>query len=146
MKLLAHLLGALWCLPATILVWLFYILPSWIFKDIEFKQWDGPFIARFKIDRDNPNLNKLHSKWWSNWGGLGLPCAYIYRDDSLHSWDRRFIEKTCRHERRHCIQWFILGPLFPFVYCFGLLIGAIRGDPYKMNPLEIDARKAERKE
>lgn len=145
MKLLARLLGTLWCLPATILVWLFYILPIWlVFKDIVFKKWDGPLIARFQVNLDDPTLEKWHMKLWTGWSGVGLPNAYIYRNDAENKWDDHFTEKICDHERRHCYQWMVLGITFPIVYLMGMIIGAVRGDPYMYNPLEKDARDSER--
>jgi len=141
MRFLLHFLGALWCLPATIIVWLVYILPMWlVFNDLTFERWDGPFIARFSVNTRNPRMIGWHRSQWNSWGGVGLPCAYVYRDEPwLSAWKETF----CRHEKRHCMQWFVLGILFPLVYGIGMLIGLARGDTHGENPLEIDAERAE---
>lgn len=141
-----HILGTLWCLPATILVWLFYILPMWLaFKDIQFEGWDGPLVARFRLDLDDPTIEPWHLRWWMDWAGIGLPNAYIYRDDSQDRFDDWQVPDRQAHERRHVMQWFVFGPLFIVAYGIGIVIGSFRGGGYMMNPLEIDARKAEKR-
>ena len=149
-----HLLGALWCLCWAIPIWLIYILPMWlIFKELEFVEWDGPFIACFVLTKeDGEPYRTWHQKLWRNWGGVGLPCAYIVKYKTFMSKQLEegksnpYITKILRilrqHEKRHVLQWFVFGPLFPLVYILGMYAGLAHGDHYNLNPLEMDAVKA----
>lgn len=53
-------------------------------------------------------------------------------------------DRTRRHETRHVIQWFILGPFFYLVYGACSFRAWARGDHYYVdNAMEQDAREAE---
>lgn len=70
----------LWVLPATILTWLFYILPMWlIFRDIVFVRWAEFLVAEFKLAKED--LEPWYAKLWRDWGGWGGPCVFIRRTD-----------------------------------------------------------------
>jgi len=135
-----HGLGALWCLVWAIPVWLIYILPLWlIFKDFKFVGFDGPFIASFTLALADPTIEPFHVKLWSGWYGVGLPCAYIYRDEPTPN-DDLYVQITRAHERRHVHQWFVFGPLFPIAYWIGMIYSkTTTGEWYKFNPFETDA-------
>lgn len=141
-KFLLHLLGAIWVFPATILVWLFYILPLWlIWKDLEFKGWYEPFIAQFQLS--NYKLEPWHARRWKDWYGVGLPCAFIYKDLETTA-DDIYSLKTCRHESRHCKQWFVFGIFFYLFYLIESIFQKMKGmDPYRDNRFEVDARAHE---
>lgn len=141
MKKFLHFLGTLWCLPATILVWLFYILPMWlIWKDFIFMGWGEPFIADFQLA--NRDVEPWHARAWKDWYGVGLPNAAIHRNE-LGIFDDQYVELVKVHERRHCVQWFWLGIFFYPVYLVAGWIQGMRGkDRYLDNPFEVDARKA----
>lgn len=87
----------------------------------------------FKVQLDR------HPRWkraWERWAGLAMPFA-IFLKYAPSDRPALFL-----HETRHIIQWSLLGPIFPLVYLFGGLAAMLgRGEFYKHNPLERDARK-----
>jgi len=141
MKTFLNLLGTIWVLPAAILVWVFYILPLWlIWKDLKFIKWHEPFMARFQLA--NKDLEPWHVRWWKDWYGVGLPCAYIHKDLETLA-DDEYVAVVCVHEARHCKQWFVFGVLFYPVYLLSSLVQGLRGKHwYKDNHFEVDARRA----
>lgn len=137
MKTLLRIIQFVWLLPATILVWLFYILPMWlIFRDLVFVSWAELFVAEFRLaDKD---LEPWYAKAWRDWYGWGGPCVFIRRDDSTN------LEKTRIHELRHCEQQFIWGVFFYPAYFFDsvlIWLFAKNLHAYLDNWFERDARK-----
>lgn len=130
-------LGIVWALPMTIFglaVVAFYGVLRWrlSFPCLEFV------------------VKKTIPKWAM---GQAFGCVVVYsgpiykeRRQSA-SWaavDRE--RRTLRHERRHVLQTFVFGPLFPIVYGIGLVYAVVRCRGwYQGNPLEVDARSAEDK-
>lgn len=129
---LFRILGTLWLLPVTILVWLFYILPLLVLDQIQLVGGYGFLVLRFDIVRRNPNRRSWWEKRWidGGWEGLALPHAIIIFPPAGPG--------DLSHENRHIDQWFLLGPLFPMVY--GILHLIYK---YKDNPLEDDAEEHE---
>lgn len=138
-----HTLGAIWCAVWAIPVWLIYILPIWlIFKDIRWDGWYAPWIARFKLSLADPTMEPWHVRLWTDWYGIGLPCAIICRDEP-GTFDDFYVALVEKHEGRHAYQWFVFGPLFPILYGIGSLYALIKTrDWHHANPFEVDARKA----
>lgn len=132
-------LGFLWLLPATVLVWTFYILPAWALRWI---RWDGSpraFVGSFVL---LDSAASFYSKYWEHWAGWSGPCVIILKKDPDD--DLRYI-RTRLHELRHCEQQFLFGVfhypcyvlamLFIYLFCRKL-------HPYYDNPFERDARRA----
>lgn len=93
----------------------------------------------------------LHDAWrraWHGWSGLCLPGLIMVVPHGAGTHvpmpaSQPENEAThLRHEMRHTAQWMLFGPLFPIAYLVGTIIGAYRGHAYRMNPFEVDARKA----
>lgn len=121
-------LWQIWQLPITLIMWLFYALPFWAFRQIRFDGWADFAVARFmlRVDKDN-----WYIRAWGNWGGFSGPGFIIlkYKSHDLEL-----------HELRHAKQWQALGIFFPVVYgLFRLMFG------YYNHPLEVDARRAEKR-
>lgn len=132
-------LGFLWLLPATVLFWLVYMPLAW--RNLRFVGWLSFGIAHFEVlDRDS-----WYSKKWRSWYGFSGPCCIITRSNL--SWVR--LRRTVIHERRHCMQQLLFGPLFYPLY--GLCSAALwvygtatdaDVHAYFDNPFEVDARVA----
>lgn len=131
----------LWVFPATVLTWLFYILPMHvIFRDLVFCGWAEPLVAEFKLAKEN--LEPWYAKLWRDWGGWGGPCVFIRRDVS----DPAVLTRVRKHELEHVHQQFRWGIFFYpayllasiWIWCFG----GENKHSYYDNPFEIAARKA----
>jgi hypothetical protein len=128
--------GFFWLLPATILVWLFYILPFFFRGQIQWGGWHSYLIARFDV----VDTGGWYTRAWRDWAGWSGPCVMITKLN-LHGakWNRRTID----HEARHCEQQFLFGALFYPVYIAASIILWIAGHhAYLDNPFERDARRA----
>ncbi len=125
-----RIIGAVWMLPVAVPIWVLYVLPFWALGWHKHVGSSGRrMVARFRVVDDAPPwLRRL----WEGWAGHALPFAVVYRSV--------FVPRpTQRHELRHTDQWLVLGPLFPIVY---VALHFVCG--YRDNPLERDARAAER--
>lgn len=129
---IARAVGFLWLLPIGLVFWLFYLLPVWLMGWVKWVGWDSFLIGKFHLVPGDTWYHRL----WHNWAGFGGPCFMILVPEH-----ELFIIK---HERRHCIQCFWMGTLFPVLYFFGLWWGLVFTDEgaYRGNPLEVDARNA----
>lgn len=97
-----------------------------------------------------------HSGVLEVWGGpmgwlLGRrlpfsgPVAAITLGHVVLGRDARALDHTRRHERAHVAQYARWGALFLLAYPLaGLWVGLRGGDPYRDNPFEAQARRAER--
>lgn len=151
---LKSVLGFVWLLPATLLVWLFYVIPLLLTKQIKYNAREDDFIWSFElVDRDS-----WYGKMWSKWAGWSGPCVYIfkrYRSEDYPWLDEKVLkeydEKTKIHEVRHCKQQFLFGifhyPAY-FLVSAWLTVSNL-WKPYKNkkhvyldNPFERDARRA----
>ena len=65
-------------------------------------------------------MEPWHAKWWRDWGGVGLYGFMCYRD-RVDSGDDAWVERTKIHEATHCLQWAVLGLLFPVLYLLHML-------------------------
>jgi len=151
---LKSLLGFLWLLPATALVWLFYILPFWAAKQIKYNKRERDFVWSFEVVAED----NWYGRAWSKWAGWSGPCVYIFKryrkedypnvsEEALRLYD----EVTRVHELRHCDQQFAFGPFhYPayFLASAWLAVSNLwkpqekRRHIYLDNPFERDARKA----
>lgn len=155
MKKLLLLLGFLWLLPATILVWLFYVLPVWALGYVQLVSWQFP-IAKFRLSvRDN-----WYARLWKKWWGWSGPCVYVAKDAEYikqdlypqrvkQDWLEGAVKRTELHEVRHCFQGLVFGPLhYPLYLLMSILIWLYAAPfnkdlhAYLDNPFETDARKA----
>ena len=112
------LLKFIWLLPATVLVWLFYVLPLAIAGEIELEgRVEGEFIWIF-INPIDPN--SWYDKQWKKWGGWSGPCCYIYKKypDTVGP-EVYLITKT--HEIAHCKDQFNWGVFFYPAYGLNVL-------------------------
>lgn len=133
-------LGAVWLLPATILVWLFYILPAWAFGVIRWDGWHSYLIAQFKL----VNEDSWYAKAWRDWYGWSGPCVVIIKDLPGEA-DDRWVAVTVVHEGRHCAQQFVLGIFFyPIYFLNSVFLWIFFKDrhAYLDNWFEADARRA----
>ena len=154
MRKLWFTLGFIWLLPATLLVWLLYVLPLWALGYIKLDSIKWP-VVEFKLKAVGNWYAKLWKKWWG-WSG---PCVYIYEDtdyiilnDGVEEQHRAWLNVQAKvtetHEVRHCLQQLIFGPLHYPLYGLSSLVLWIYGTvankdihSYYDNPFERDARK-----
>lgn len=137
----------IWLLPATILTWLFYILPLILLKEIEYVGMTDFLVFKF-INPIDPK--SWYDQQWEKWGGWSGPCVMIvkpYVGPGGHSADI-IIED---HENQHCRDQFWFGPLFYPAYvlsCLWIWISNFwkkdedKQHPYYANWFERRARKA----
>jgi len=105
------LLGFLWVLPATIIYWLFYILPLLLFKEIKYEGKLDTFVWEFS----NPiDPTSWYDKLWAKWGGWSGPCVVIIHEDIYKDINKLFITRV--HELKHCTDRFKWGAFFDPVY------------------------------
>ena len=140
MKYFLRTLGFIWLLPATILVWLFYISWAWVFGLIIWKGWHSYAIAQFQLK----NEDSWYAKLWKDWGGWSGPCVLIYKDNP-GKWDDAWVARTKLHEADgHCIQQFIFGIFhYPSYFLVSVWLWLFCKDKhaYLDNPFERHARK-----
>jgi hypothetical protein len=130
----------LWLLPATILVWLFYILPLWALGCIRYIGQKETIIAKFQL----VNQGSWYARRWKDWWGWSGPCVLILRRDieeqSLLDW-----HKTILHELEHCYQQFRWGVFhYPAYLSASVFIYFFEKEKHSYfdNPFERNARKA----
>lgn len=150
---LFRILGALWLLPVTVLVWGAYILPLWIMGEVICEGWHSFLIVRFRLapwmlSQEQGKGGTWYQRQWTNWSGSALPHAIIYKP-----WGRASKNFIWVHEERHNDQQFLFGPLFYPLYglCWLTLwlykwvqmdmTGTSSVIPYLDNPFEKDASK-----
>jgi hypothetical protein len=97
-------LGFIWALPATILIWTFYILPLLYKKEIVYTGKADTFIWTFR----NPIMDTWYDNMWHKWSGWSGPCVYIWKDMI----SMRSNRITRAHELKHCYDQFIFGFFF----------------------------------
>lgn len=131
----------IWLLPATILCWLFYILPMWlIFRELKFVASPiGTLVAVFVLaDEDS---GSWYVKLWRDWGGWAGPCVVIVR--RLFEPPEVFTS-ILAHEMDHEKWQFILGVFFYPVYLLSsvwIWLFQRHKHAYLDNPFEIAARR-----
>lgn len=121
MRIFLYVLGTLWLLPITVVVWLGYVLPALALGWLRVKGPCHPLVLHLYLVR----RKNWHWRRWSRWGGLALPHCVITHD--------LYTEQLLKEELLHHRQWLILGPLFPVVYGLFAIFG------YKTNDLERSA-------
>jgi len=139
------LLGFLWALPATIICWLFYILPLMAFRELKYEGKLDTFVWEFK----NPiNPTSWYDKLWARWAGWSGPCVLILHEDVYK--DVNKLKITRIHELRHCKDQFKWGIFFYPAYFLASAWLAIsnlwkkkedKKHIYYSNPFEVAARK-----
>ncbi|KKK78066.1 hypothetical protein LCGC14_2847280 [marine sediment metagenome] len=140
------ILGFLWALPASILCWLFYILPLIIFKEIKYVGKLDTFVWEFR----NPiNPTSWYDELWARWAGWSGPCVVIIHEDMYALPEKLKIIR--QHELKHCQDQFKWGFFFyPAYLCASAWLAVSnlwkkyedRVHIYYSNPFEIAARKA----
>lgn len=133
-----RILGSIWSLPATILVWVFYISWAWASGIIIWKGWHSFLIAQFQL----ANVDSWYARRWRDWYGWSGPNVFIYKDKP-GEWDDKWVETTKKHETVHCIQQFRLGVLFYPSYIISSLVLWVfcrNRHAYLDNWFEIEAR------
>ena len=154
MKKFLEIFGFFWQLPATIICWLFYILPLYIVDDIEFKKWESFGVAVWTLE----SKKSWHTKLWRDFWGWYGPCNIIMRtarhiinEDAHDYWSAHLrneieieIRRALIHNLRHHFQACICGPLFYLIYGIIYVVMKIAGkNAYRDHPFEKDARNAE---
>jgi hypothetical protein len=145
MKQALIILGVLWLLPITILVWLFYILPLTL-RDIEYIGQPSFMVFHFQLI----SKRSWYARLWRDWLGWSGPCVIIARNpDNLFTPVKASMAKIIIHETRHCYQQFVFGPLFYPAYILCSIVLWMLGKftsrkihAYLDNPFERDARRA----
>lgn len=145
MNMFLKILGFIWVLPATILFWLFYVLPLMVFGQIKYVGKLDIFVWEFS----NPiDPTSWYDRLWAKWSGWSGPCVVIIHERVYKS--PRLLKITRDHELQHCNDQFRLGIFFYPVY---LLLSAWlaisnlwkkyedKVHIYFSNPLEIRARR-----
>ena len=126
-------LGYLWATPTTVASLILWFLPMWVLGQLRPVRWyDGVWEWALMP------LSWFEERYChrSNYAATTLGyCIFL-----CHGYENS--NRIHVHERRHVVQNMILGPLFLPLYALGYLIGWYRGATYRMNPFEVDARKA----
>lgn len=137
-----EILQFIWLLPATILVWLFYVLPLWAMREIKLEGRARPFVWVF----ENPISSSRYDKMWKKWAGWAGPCVYIYKDLK----DKRKNLITREHELVHndqYMRWGIFHTPMYLLFSGWILLSNLwkkqedRKHAHLDNPFEIDARR-----
>lgn len=151
---LKSLLGFIWLLPATTLVWLLYILPFWATKQIKYNKRERDFVWSFEVIAED----NWYARAWNKWAGWAGPCVYIFKKYRKEDYPnvsekalRLYDEVTRVHELRHCDQQFVFGifhyPAYFLVSTWLAISNLWKSKEDKLhiyldNPFERDARKA----
>jgi len=132
-------LGVIWLLPATVLVWLFYVLPMWLIAgDLVFVRWAQYGVAEFVLA--DKALEAWHVRLWRDWAGWAGPCVFVWKGDPHVPF-----QSTRLHEMEHCHQQFCFGLMFyPAYLLASVFIWIFVRDKhsYYDNPFEVAARRA----
>lgn len=118
-------LGAVWLLPATILVWSFELGPLLLLGWLRFDRWQRFLVARLSVT----DKSEWYEKRWKGWRGSSRPHAIIIVNQNVGP-------MTVYEEELHTDQWFIFGVFFAPLW---LLFNAVYG--YDRNPLERWAKR-----
>lgn len=135
-----RIIGFVWLFPATLLTWLLYILPAWLFGVILYKGMHSFLVWKFQL----VNSDSWYARAWSDWYGWSGPCVMIVKDLPGER-DDRWVKITEVHEGRHCAQQFVLGIFFyPAYIAHSMWLWLFRKDKhsYLDNWFERDARRA----
>lgn len=115
---------------APLLMWVYPLAMTLIWKDFVFEGFHGPF-AKFRLA--NEDVEPWHVRFWKDWGGVGLYWFMCYKDRPSKA-DDDWVERTILHEGGHCIHWAILGLLFYVFYAshsaWIFITQKIKGKPY----------------
>lgn len=98
--------GTLWASPVTISSTLFYILPLFIGRQIQFKGRWG-WILEWEVIKDSKFDQWMHNEQWA---------AFSTGNYVLYNWKWSDNERVREHEHRHCWQAFVFGIFQPIVY------------------------------
>ena len=143
MRKLFEILCFVWSLPATLMVWVFYILPLWATGNIK---WDGLGSNRYFLIASFITTKK-DSWWidkWQDWAGWSGPYVIIMRKKAL-GWALSPVLRTWNHEGRHCLQQSRWGVLFYLAYGINVAyLWLFKKDKHAYHDcyFERDARKA----
>lgn len=118
---LLRAVGEAWALPWT-LVGVCVALATWC-EPIPGYYWLAPMKSR------------VWDYWSQRWGFRAITIGTVTICADLPS--RELLE----HERRHQRQARILGPFYVPAYLLGCVVGWMRGDWYRLNPMEQEASR-----
>ena len=133
-----RVLGFIWLLPATVIVWGFYVIPLLALGYIEYAGKVDFLIAKFRLAKGVNWYSKLWDRWWG-WSG---PCVLIVHHNIPENGE---MTRTIVHEIRHCKQQFVFGVFdYPLYFLCSLFIWVFmrNHNAYLDNPFERDARHA----
>ena len=88
-------------------------------------------------------MEPWHTKWWKDWGGVGLYWFMCYRDRPSR-WDDEWVGRTIVHEGTHNIQTAIFGLmkfLLDLIFMGFIFLFLKKKHPYLDNPFERQARR-----
>ena len=120
-----RLLGLLWSSPGIAVLWVCYVLPMWLLRQLRYAGSPRFGVAAFVV---SPDAWGWYREAWAQWGGMGAHAVVLARDEAA-------LWQTLRHELRHTDQALVLGVLYGPLYLFGLLCWG-----YYDSPLERHAR------
>jgi len=106
-----NVLKFLWLLPATILVWVFYVLPLWVTRQISFLSWTTAKEMKIPIFILE-NYNSVYGRLWRDWAGWSGPWVIIVKEYNARS------SSTILHEAQHCDDQATWGVFFYPAYLF----------------------------
>lgn len=118
---------------APLLLWLYPLVMTLVFKDFVFDGFYGPW-ARFKLVRFG--MEPWHARMWRDWCGAGFYGFMCYR--SYPDWTKFTMDRLLKHEATHCRHWAIFGLHFWFLYVGHTLwifvTQRLKGKPYTKHP------------
>ena len=131
------ILGILWASPITLLCFLFYIGPFWIFKWIKYEEWS----ELAWVWTLSPKAPEWLQKKWKTRRGESCGAFIIMKK---HPESSEELTKSLIHEKEHIKQMMRFGIFQPILYvlCTLLLSVMANVDSYRDNPFEIAARNA----
>jgi hypothetical protein len=143
MKKFILVLGVLWALPVTIIPFLFYILPLWIFRKYRFDGWDeNAFI--WIIDAESLGttwFDTMLKTAWAGWAGSTVGNIIVMKGRKTKD---DWYKQALIHEKEHVHQIMVLGIFQPILYVLCYLVGRFvlrNTNGYYDNIFEIDARR-----
>ncbi len=130
MTVLLHILGYLWATPTTLASLILFLLPMWALRQIRPARWRAGAWEWLVVPRSRfCRSYSVHA----GWSGTTLGWCIFFSPSADQN------ASIAVHERRHVAQNLVLGPLFmPLYVVLWFAFG------YRANPLEVDARAAER--
>jgi len=139
-----YLLGFIWCLPSTLLFWIFFCIPHWIAGTFESVEWRRNLAIVWDVANDSKFFKKSMKGWYGFVGGANIisvdtPGKFEKTPDTFKAYLQHLM-----HEMYHVFQNYVLGIFFYPVYiAIALFIRAFLKDKHAHHdhPMERMARK-----